>query len=76
MIVFSDHRDVRILDPKTGTTRSLVKGLKSAIGVDFHHEEDRIYWSDVSKDRIERIYTNGTGRETIISQGMNSPEGI
>lgn len=53
-----------------------MKGLKSAIGVDFHHEEDRIYWSDVSKDRIERIYTNGTGRETIISQGMNSPEGI
>ncbi|XP_066928142.1 low-density lipoprotein receptor-related protein 1-like [Clytia hemisphaerica] len=76
MIVFSDHKEVRFLNPKTGETRTLVDELKSAIGVDFHHEEDRIYWSDVSKDKIERIFINGTGREEIISQGMNSPEGL
>jgi len=74
-IVFSDHKEVRILDPKTGKTKTLVEGLKSAIGVDFHFEEQRIYWSDVSKDKIERIFFNGTGREEIINQGMNSPEG-
>lgn len=75
-IIFSDHKDVQIINPKNGEARILVSQLKSSIGVDFHYADQRIYWSDVSKDKIERIFLNGTGREVVVSQGMNSPEGI
>lgn len=34
-----------------------------------------LYWSDVTDDKIERMYLNGTGREEIVNRGMNSPEG-
>ncbi|XP_047139272.1 low-density lipoprotein receptor-related protein 1 isoform X1 [Hydra vulgaris] len=75
-IIFSDGKSIREINSATGDLKSLVDGLSNAIGVDFHWQEQRLYWSDVGTDKIERMFLNGSGREVIISQGMNSPEGI
>lgn len=76
LIVFSDHKEVKQLDPIAGVAKTLVNSLKSVIGIDFYWKQERLYWSDVSEDKIERMFLNGTGREVIINQGMNSPEGL
>ena len=75
LLVFSSHKEIRSISIHTQRMQVLVSGLKSAIGMDFNWREQRLYWSDVSQDRIERIFLNGTGREVVISKGMNSPEG-
>ena len=74
-IIFSDHKEIRQIDMEKNTISTLVDGLKSAIGVDFSWEEQMVYWSDVSEDKIERMNFNGTGRQEVVNQGMNSPEG-
>ena len=78
MILFSDNKEVRQIDPVTKKVKTLVNNLKSVIGVDYNWHEQLLYWSDVSEDTIERMHFNGThqcGRETSINQGLNSPEG-
>lgn len=46
-----------------------ITGTQNAIGVDFHYKKQYIYWTDVSRDSISRIFLNGTGREDIIPSG-------
>ena len=76
LLIFSDHKEVRKMNPVTGEFMPLVGNLKSAIGIDYHWEDQMLYWSDVADDKIERMHLNGTGREEIVNRGMNSPEGL
>ena len=43
-----------------------VAQLVNAAGIDFEAATDTIFWSDVNKDAIYKIYKNGTGREVIV----------
>ena len=58
------------LDPSSTKDKMIpVRQLRTAVGVDFSYEEQYVYWSDISADGISRVFLNGSGRETVISDG-------
>ena len=58
------------LDPSNTKDEIIpVRQLRTAVGVDFSYEEQYVYWSDISADRISRVFLNGSGHETVISDG-------
>ena len=63
---------------KGGRTRysEIVRGLRNAIGVDFDWQEQRIYWTDVLTDKIQRAKFDGSQVETVVSGGLISAEGV
>ena len=54
----------------------IIRGLRNAIGVDFDWQEQRMYWTDVLTDKIQRAKFDGSQIETVISGGLISAEGI
>lgn len=50
-----------------------MEDLDNAIALDYHIEHELIFWSDVTLDRIKRVFTNGTGIMDVISSGLDSP---
>ena len=53
----------------------IISGLRNAIGVDFDWQEQRIYWTDVLTDKIQRAKFDGSEIETVITGGLISAEG-
>ena len=45
-----------------------------AIGLDI--TDDRIYWTDVSLNRISRAFINGSSPEVIVSLNVFTPDGL
>ena len=46
-----------------------VRQLKTAVGVDVSVEDQYLFWSDITADSISRVFFNGSGRETVVSDG-------
>ena len=58
------------LDPRnTGDQIIPVRQLKTAVGVDFSYEDQYVYWSEITADKISRQFLNGSGYETVVSDG-------
>ena len=78
-IVLSNRLSIQKVEisGKQGRTRysEVVRGLQNAIGVDFDWQEQRLYWTDVLTDKIQRAKFDGTQVETLISGGLISAEG-
>lgn len=62
---------------KGANERVVVKGLGAAVGVDFHFKEQRIFWTDVSEEKIFGCSLKMCNKpKTIISSGLVRPEGL
>lgn len=60
-----------------GQSYSLIlQGLSNVVALDFDRVENRLYWVDVGRRVIERMFLNGTNKETIINNDIPSGEGI
>lgn len=60
-----------------GRYYKLVKqGLYNAVALDFDWQEQRLYVVDVQARKINRMYMNGTGMETLVWHNLPGPEGI
>ena len=46
-----------------------VRQLKTAVGVDVSVKDQYLFWSDITADSISRVFFNGSGRETVVSDG-------
>ena len=58
------------LDPRnTGDQVIPARQLKTAVGVDFSYEDQYVYWSEITADKISRQFLNGSGYETVVSDG-------
>ena len=72
-LVYARRTEIRgiSLDPSDTVDKIIpIMGAENAIGIDFHFNKSYIYWTDVTKDSISRIFINGTGREDIIPSGF------
>jgi integrin beta 2 len=78
-ILYSNRVSIRKVNVKGkgGRVRysEIISGLRNAIGVDFDWQEQRIYWTDVLTDKIQRAKFDGTEIETVITGGLISAEG-
>ncbi|XP_051787046.1 low-density lipoprotein receptor-related protein 1B [Erpetoichthys calabaricus] len=78
-LIYSVHEGVRgiSLDPNDNIeTLMPIKGSLFAVGVDFHAENDTIYWTDMGLNKISRAKRDQTWKEDIITNGIGRVEGI
>ncbi|MGH0120697.1 UNVERIFIED_CONTAM: hypothetical protein FKN15_035083 [Acipenser sinensis] len=78
-LMYSIHEGIRgiSLDPSDSTeTLMPITGTLFAVGVDFHAENDTIYWTDMGLNSISRAKRDQTWKEDIITNGVGRVEGI
>ena len=75
-LVFSNRYYLRELSTDGQYYNLLYMGLHNVVALDFDIKENRLYFVDVQARRIQRIYMNGTGVETVVWQGIPGAEGI
>jgi len=74
--VFSNRYYVRELSIDGEYFRLLHQGLLNVVAIDFDMRNQQLYLVDVQAGKIQRIYMNGTGMETLIWHGVMGAEGI
>uniref|UniRef100_A0A8K9VBI4 EGF-like domain-containing protein n=1 Tax=Oncorhynchus mykiss TaxID=8022 RepID=A0A8K9VBI4_ONCMY len=62
----NDHTDVHVPVPE----------LHNVISLDYDSVDGKLYYTDVSLDVIRRANLDGTGMETVISQGLKTTDGL
>ncbi|KAJ7345670.1 hypothetical protein JRQ81_001620, partial [Phrynocephalus forsythii] len=75
-LIFSNRYYLRNLTTGGQSYSLILQGLGNVVALDFDRVEKRLYWIDVSRRVIERMFFNGTNREIIINDGVPSGEGI
>ena len=51
-LIFVTTNDIRRINIDGTGSQTLVTGLSNGVGIDFHYNKDRMYWTDVSLDHI------------------------
>ncbi|OCT83711.1 low-density lipoprotein receptor-related protein 4 [Xenopus laevis] len=76
VLLFANRIDIRQVLPHRSEYTLLLNNLENAIALDFHHEHELVFWSDVTLDRIMRANLNGSNVEEVVSTGLESPGGL
>lgn len=48
-----------------------VDSIKSAVALDWDHNSNSIFWTDVEKDTINRAYLNGSHQTIIVGSNLS-----
>ncbi|XP_005162276.1 low-density lipoprotein receptor-related protein 1 isoform X2 [Danio rerio] len=78
-LLYSVHEGIRgiPLDPSDKSDALVpVSGTSLAVGIDFHADNDTIYWVDMGLSTISRAKRDQTWREDIVTNGIGRVEGI
>ncbi|XP_062842266.1 low-density lipoprotein receptor-related protein 1 isoform X2 [Trichomycterus rosablanca] len=78
-LLYSVHEGIRgiPLDPEDKSDALVpVSGSSLTVGIDFHAENDTIYWVDMGLSTISRAKRDQTWREDVITNGIGRVEGI
>ncbi|XP_076861463.1 low-density lipoprotein receptor-related protein 1-like isoform X3 [Brachyhypopomus gauderio] len=78
-LLYSVHEGIRgiPLDPADKSDALVpVSGSSLAVGIDFHAENDTIYWVDMGLSTISRAKRDQTWREDVVTNGIGRVEGI
>uniref|UniRef100_A0A670IUS4 LDL receptor related protein 1 n=1 Tax=Podarcis muralis TaxID=64176 RepID=A0A670IUS4_PODMU len=78
-LLYSVHEGIRgiPLDPNDRSDALVpVSGTSLAVGIDFHAENDTIYWVDMGLSTISRAKRDQTWREDVVTNGIGRVEGI
>ncbi len=72
-MIFANRVDIRKVLPDKSEYTSILQGLENAIALDFHHQKEFVFWSDVTLDKIKRAHLNGSDVIEIVNTGLESP---
>ncbi|XP_048725147.2 low-density lipoprotein receptor-related protein 2 isoform X1 [Caretta caretta] len=75
-LIFSNRYYLRNLTADGQSYSLILQGLRNVVALDFDRVEKRLYWIDVGRKVIERMFLNGTNKETVISDDVPNGEGI
>ncbi|XP_067405392.1 low-density lipoprotein receptor-related protein 2 isoform X6 [Emydura macquarii macquarii] len=75
-LIFSNRYYLRNLTADGLSYSLILQGLRNVVALDFDRVEKMLYWIDVGRKVIERMFLNGTNKETIISDDVPNGEGI
>lgn len=73
VLLFANRIDIRQVLPHRSEYTLLLNNLENAIALDFHHNLELVFWSDVTLDRIMKANLNGSNVEEVVSTGLESP---
>uniref|UniRef100_A0A8C7Z4T7 Low density lipoprotein receptor-related protein 4 n=1 Tax=Oryzias sinensis TaxID=183150 RepID=A0A8C7Z4T7_9TELE len=76
VLLFANRIDIRQVLPHRSEYTLLLNNLENAIALDFHHNLELVFWSDVTLDRIMKANLNGSNVEEVVSTGLESPGGL
>lgn len=75
-LIFSNRYYLRNMSTD-GSVYNLIKmELKNVVAIDYDYSEGRLYYADVGNKTIHRIFTDGTGEETIVKHDAHGLEGL
>ncbi|TKS67243.1 Low-density lipoprotein receptor-related protein 2 [Collichthys lucidus] len=74
-LIFSNRYYLRNLSTDGHAYSMILQGLTSVVAMDFDRVDKRLYWIDVSRRMIERMYFNGSNREVVVN-GVLHGEGL
>ncbi|RXM28137.1 Low-density lipoprotein receptor-related protein 2 [Acipenser ruthenus] len=74
-LIFSNRYYLRNLSADGQSYSLILQGLTSVVAMDFDRADRRLYWIDVGRRVVERMFLNGTGRETVLT-GVLHGEGL
>uniref|UniRef100_A0A8C2DL15 Low density lipoprotein receptor-related protein 2a n=1 Tax=Cyprinus carpio TaxID=7962 RepID=A0A8C2DL15_CYPCA len=74
-LIFSNRYYLRNLSTDGEAYSLILQGLTSVVALDFDQVDRRLYWIDVSRRVLERMFFNGTGREVVVN-GILHGEGL
>ncbi|KAG8510408.1 Low-density lipoprotein receptor-related protein 2 [Galemys pyrenaicus] len=75
-LIFSNRYYLRNLSTDGQFYSLILQGLSNAVALDFDRVEKRLYWIDIEKKIIERIFLNNTNKEVVINQNLPGAEGL
>ncbi|XP_048480934.1 low-density lipoprotein receptor-related protein 4 [Plutella xylostella] len=82
LLLYARRKDIRLkqLNPRKQLD-SLdmvipVDSIKSAVALDWDHNSNSIFWTDVDKDTINRAFLNGSHQTVIVGSNLISPAGL
>ncbi|KAL4225514.1 Low-density lipoprotein receptor-related protein 4 [Mactra antiquata] len=78
-LIFAQRTDIRkiSLDVDYFADVALpIQSLKNAIAISVDRVEGKVYWTDTVLDKIQRSSLNGTNIENVISNGLDTPDGM
>uniref|UniRef100_A0A8D0L0U1 EGF-like domain-containing protein n=1 Tax=Strix occidentalis caurina TaxID=311401 RepID=A0A8D0L0U1_STROC len=65
-LIFSNRYYLRNLTADGQSYSLILQGLRNVVALDFDRVEKRLYWIDVGRKVIERMFLNGTNKEAVI----------
>ncbi|XP_035811393.2 low-density lipoprotein receptor-related protein 2a isoform X1 [Amphiprion ocellaris] len=74
-LIFSNRYYLRNLSTDGQAYSLILQGLTSVVAMDFDRVDKRLYWIDVSRRVIERMFFNGSNREVVVN-GVLHGEGL
>uniref|UniRef100_A0A8C4QIE6 Low-density lipoprotein receptor-related protein 2 n=1 Tax=Eptatretus burgeri TaxID=7764 RepID=A0A8C4QIE6_EPTBU len=77
-LIFSSGKDLMKTDMQGQDTHTLVssEGHGVAVGVDFHYEKKRIYWTDTVQNKVFVLQLETMDVQTVLSDALEMPENI
>eukprot|EP00079_Xenopus_tropicalis_P011186 XP_002936802.2 PREDICTED: low-density lipoprotein receptor-related protein 2 isoform X2 [Xenopus tropicalis] len=75
-LIFSNRYYLRNLSLDGQSYSLILQGLSIVAALDFDRVESRLYWIDAGRRVIERMFLNGTNKETIINNDIPAGEGL
>ncbi|XP_021582708.2 low-density lipoprotein receptor-related protein 2 isoform X1 [Ictidomys tridecemlineatus] len=77
-IIFSNGRDLLIGDIQGRSFQILVESQNRgvAVGVDFHHHLQRVFWTDTVRDKVFSVDINGLNIQEVLNVSVDTPENL
>lgn len=85
-LLFANRHDLREIRLQSRRYREIMRGLRSAIGMDYDYEKELVYWTDVTKEQIfvtnltvvedEKKNTTTTKPFEVVVEDTSTADGI
>ncbi|KAL8183430.1 UNVERIFIED_CONTAM: Low-density lipoprotein receptor- protein 2 [Gekko kuhli] len=77
-IIFSNGRDLLVGDVHGRSFRTLVQSWNRgvAVGVDFHFQLRRVFWTDTVQDKVFSVAIDGSDTREVLNVSVDTPENL
>uniref|UniRef100_A0A4W3HU78 Low-density lipoprotein receptor-related protein 2 n=1 Tax=Callorhinchus milii TaxID=7868 RepID=A0A4W3HU78_CALMI len=75
-LLFCNRYYIRNLSADGALYSLVVQGLTNVVALDFDRVEQRLYWIDFGRRILERMFLNGTQKETVINHDLLGAESL
>uniref|UniRef100_A0A672MY84 Low-density lipoprotein receptor-related protein 2-like n=1 Tax=Sinocyclocheilus grahami TaxID=75366 RepID=A0A672MY84_SINGR len=77
-LIFSNGRDLLIADVHGHSTQTLVESQNRgvAVGVDFHYQLQRVFWTDTIQNKVFSVDMDGSRLQVVLNVSVDYPENL